>query len=162
MAAPALATPANTRFAITFGAVLKETEDRQVYEKLVREQYRQYKPLAEHEIFLTQELADALWRLNRARKMEAEATTIDEIQKIARYIAHIERTYHRAYNELKKINAERNKATGMPYNLHSSYHHEPDWTYTAPAKTKLQNEPTPRQMEDLTFLMNEFRKSKRL
>ena len=141
MAAQAYAVEPKPRYAITFGAVLKAGEDRAAYEKLVKEQYKQYKPIAEHEIFLVQELADALWRLKRARSMEAQADTIDQLDKVARYIAHIERTYHRAYKELKKINEERNKSTGLKYDIHSSYYHDPDWILLPPEKPKVQNRP---------------------
>ena len=162
MSAPAQAVPtaqAQPRYAITMGAVLMATEDKAAYEKHVKEQYRQYKPVAEHEIFLTQELADAMWRLKRARKWEAEASTIEQVEKVAKYIAHIERTYHRAYKELKAINAERDKATGIKYPFHGSHHDDPDWAPPVfPAKPKLQNE---LQSADMKFMLAEYHRQKR-
>src|SRR6266404_177114 len=91
---------------------------------------------------MTQELADSMWRLNRARRMESQATTIDQLDKIAKYIATIERTYYRAYNELKRINAERNKSTGITYE---------------PPTSKIQNEPK----ASLQFMLNEFRATRK-
>ena len=161
MAALAVAPTATPRYAITFGAVLKETDDRQEYEKLVRDQYKQYKPLAEHEMFFVQELADAMWRLRNAKKMEARCQTIEQLEKVAKYIGAIERTYRNAYNELKKINAERTKASGHRYPLHADHHTEPDWTGPSVRNEPkpIQNEPTSRQLADLDFMLSEFRKS---
>ena len=156
MSAPAMAVTETTRYALTYRSSLAAGEDPKAYERHVKDQYRQYKPLAEHELFLTQEVADAMWRLNRAHKWEAAATSIEQITKIARYIASIERTYHRAYTELKRIAAERNKVSGITYNFHSCCQNEPDWTAVMPPlKPKLQNEPS------LQFMLNEFRKSNR-
>ena len=157
MSAPAIATPqAATRFALTYGSSLAAGEDPKAYERHVKDQYRQYKPLAEHELFLTQELADAMWRLNRARRMESQATTIDQLAKVGKYIASIERSYHRAYTELKKIAAEREKSSGIPYSFHSCVQNEPDWTAVMPPPNpKIQNEPS------LKFMLNDFRKSNR-
>jgi hypothetical protein len=69
MSSPAIAVPNDTqKYALTKGAVLMATEDAAEYERHVNAQYEQYKPVAEHEIFMTQELADAIWRMNRARQ----------------------------------------------------------------------------------------------
>jgi hypothetical protein len=52
-----------------------------------------------------------------------------------KYIASIERTYYRAYNELKRINQERNKSTGIVYHFHASHRAK------LAKKPEIQNEP---------------------
>jgi hypothetical protein len=93
--------------------------------------------------------------------MEARCSTIEQLERVARYIASIERTYRNAYNELKKINAERAKASGHRYPLHADHHTEPDWNGPSVQNEPrpIQNEPTSRQRADLEFMFQEFQKS---
>jgi uncharacterized protein YicC (UPF0701 family) len=159
-------------------AFIEGREDREEYETHCKKQFRQYKPLAEHEIFLVQEMADAIWRLKRARKMETELLEAslnpfledDEkisvrLLRITKYIAAIERTYYKAYKEIKAINEERNRMTSAPpYKLHISYASEPldvaeEILRNAAQPAPVRNEPNPHGMADLDFMMNEFMKS---
>ncbi len=150
---------------LTGGWAFVEGEDREAYEAHIAAQFRQYKPLAEHEIFLTRELAGAMWRLDRARRMESELLekslnpfACDEekiaiqLERLTLYISAIERTYYKAYNELKKISAERNVrcAPLARSNFHDDYSHQPlDTWERMRARIKafqspVQNEATPR------------------
>ena len=196
MSAPALPTPSGATGPRTFagkarssqnackhnfsgGTAFVEGEDLAAYEAHVDAQLRQYKPVAEHEVYLTYELADAMWRMRRVNRYEAELlaksenpfdTADDEIEKkllrLARYKASIERTYYRAYNELKRINAERNKSTGITYKLHDDYTNQPlDIWYTMrekiSARPAARSIPPSSNMADLSFMQAEFAKFKK-
>lgn len=143
---------------LTGGTAFLEGENREEYDEHLLKYFRQFKPLAEHDIHFTVEMADAKWRLNRARRMEIEILTDNpnpfddpRLDRLTRYIASIERTYYKAYNELKKINAERNKAELIPamrYDIHGSYTHQPinAWEIMRARnaeKPQGQNEPKP-------------------
>lgn len=150
---------------LTGGSAFVEGEDREEYDRHCASHFRQYQPLAEHEVFLIREVADASWRLQRARRMEAELfeknanpfTADDDkdaiqLQRITRYISAIERTYYKAYNELKKINAERNKLSLRKHDMHGSYTHQPLSAWETMRATRdermrqSQNEPNPPQV----------------
>lgn len=150
---------------LTGGSAFVEGENREQYDRHCAAHFRQYQPLAEHEVFLTRELADASWRLQRARRMEAELleknsnpfTADDEkdaiqLQRLLRYLSAIERTYYKAYNELKKINVERNARSIRPRDFHTSYTHEPLHAWETMRATRddrirqSQNEPNPPQV----------------
>ena len=84
-----------------------------------------------------------------------------QLQRLARYIAAIERTYYKAYNELKRINDERNKSTGISYNIHAAYRNQPIdvWQKLQQKLTEklpVQNEPTEAQMASLQMMKNLF------
>lgn len=156
---------------LTGGTAFVEGEDRQAYEAHCQKQVYQHQPAAEHEIFLVQEMADAMWRLKRARRMESELLEqslnpyLDDDEKIAiqlqrltRYISAIERTYYRAYNQIKKITQERNrpalaKQSRPPYTFQ-------EIRAEAGTKGSRQNEPTLRQLADIEVMMHELRMSK--
>ena len=123
---------------LTGGSAFVEGENREEYEIHCQKQFRQYKPVAEHEIFLVTEMADSMWRLKRAHRMENELMEASanpyledeeklavQLQRLTRYKAALERTYYRAYNEIKRINAERNRTSGPAYQIHRSYANEP-------------------------------------
>jgi hypothetical protein len=88
-----------------------------------------------HEIFLTTQVTDSTWRLKRAHRMESDilSTSIDpfgdqRLVRLTRYIASLERSFYKAYTELKKISAERNAAELIPamqYDIHGNYTHQP-------------------------------------
>jgi len=160
----------------TGGTAFVEGEDLEAYEAHVDAQLRQYKPIAEHEIYLTYELADAMWRMGRVNGYEADLLgkcenpfddeeTAAKLQRLARYKASIERTYYRAFNELKRINAERNKSTGISYDIHTDYSKQPiDIWHQMRSR---QNEPAPPRplpvsgIPDLAFMKAEFEKFKK-
>ncbi len=144
---------------LTGGSAFIHGEDPEEYEAHVAAQIRQYKPSAEHELYLTRELADAMWRMNRARRMESELLerslnpftadddeTAIQLQRLTRYIAAIERTYYKAYNELKKISLERNaqRAPLARSNSHAGCSGQPldirDWA-------RVQNKPNLPEMQ---------------
>jgi len=159
----------------TGGTAFIQGENIEEYEAHVDAQLRQYMPVAEHEIYLTYELADAMWRMQRVNNYESgllgkcenpfdDEETAAKLQRLARYKASIERTYYRAYNELKRINAERNKSTGITYRLHDDHSHEPldSWHVM---RRKLDRgdfapRPTP-SSPDLNFMQAEFAKFKK-
>jgi hypothetical protein len=166
---------------LTGGTAFVEGEDREAYEAHVKRYFRQYKPLAQHEIHFVQEMADAKWRLTRARRMECELIEKSimnpyvqdderyaiQLQRLTRYISAIERTYEKAYKELRRINDERTRLCGIAYpfdkNLEKEpVQNEPNASPVPAAEPPVQNEPKlPAGFGDLQFMMNEFRKTKR-
>src|SRR5262245_43254207 len=57
---------------LTGGSTFIEGENREEYEQHCAKYFRQFKPMAEHEIHFTTEVADSTWRMKRARRMENE------------------------------------------------------------------------------------------
>jgi len=164
MSAPAIATGPRTpegkqrssmnacKHNLTGGTALLPSEDPEVYAAHHEAQNLQYKPVSQHETHLVKELADAMWRLDRAHQYEHELLASVEnpfleedekfaiqLQRLTRYISSIERTYYRAYNELKRINADRDK--GRPAFASFDFHgnHQPKEP-KEPEKTGIQNE----------------------
>ena len=100
---------------LTGGTAWIPGEDRALYDAHMAAQFEHFHPQSEPDIQFTRELGDAAWRLDRARKMEAELLqkmanpyTADspdfsnQLARLTRYSQAIERTYYRAYNELNK------------------------------------------------------------
>ena len=134
---------------LTGGSALLPSEDPEAYAAHCEAQVHQYRPVSEHAKHLVKELADSMWRLDRARGYEVELLAsvenpflpdqdekfVIQLQRLTRYIAAIERTYYRAYNELKRIDAERESSRWDTYEFHGN---------NQPKKPVVQNEPPQR------------------
>ena len=158
MSAPAIATGPRTpegkqrssmnacKHNLTGGSAVLPSEDPETYAAHCEAQVNQYRPVSEHAKHLVKELADAMWRLDRARGYEVELLAsvenpflpdqdekfVIQLQRLTRYIAAIERTYYRAYNELKRIDAEKESCRWDTYEFHGN---------NQPKKAAVQNEP---------------------
>ena len=104
---------------LTGGEAFLPGEDPAAYQahlEAVREEYGPASPSGE---FVVRQSADSMWRLQRLQRMEDElmasspnpfmeedATLLIRLERLQRYRAMIERTYHRFAQEWRKIVAE--------------------------------------------------------
>ncbi|MEO8126960.1 MAG: hypothetical protein ABJF23_27210 [Bryobacteraceae bacterium] len=105
---------------LTSGSALLESEDAEEYSRHVRSYIDNHGPQNQQQAFFVTQLAEAAWRLRRARRFEnaildADPTmsndeTLNKICKLNRYEASIERSYYRAYRELERLRALYQKA----------------------------------------------------
>ncbi|MGA2186164.1 MAG: hypothetical protein ABSH47_24380 [Bryobacteraceae bacterium] len=119
----AISSANSTKHGLSGGFRVLPGEIQEEFDELVAEYYRTFAPTNTHECFLVEEIVQARWRLARARRLEAgiiedmiairEAVNADAAMSAAlyndtarpftelqRYAASIERTGHRALQQL--------------------------------------------------------------
>jgi hypothetical protein len=107
-----------TRHGLTGKQVVINGEDPAAYEALRRDLIDAYKPADAAEAILVEEIAQNFWRLQRARALEAEQFNLcsggadpiigfnsanADFDRLRRYMTSIERAYHRAIEQLQRI-----------------------------------------------------------
>lgn len=111
-----------TRHGLTGKFLITPTEDAAGYDTLLDDLMQAYQPANAAESLLVEEIAQSFWRLQRARRIEAEYFNMsgadpviafscqqDRFDNIRRYMTSIERAYHRASEALAAIQKERRK-----------------------------------------------------
>ena len=114
-----------TRHGLSGKQVIVYGEDPAAFERLHQELIASYNPANAAESTLVEEIAQNFWRLQRARRIEAETfnihsggadpvitygCAIDRFEQIRRYMTSIERAYHRAIAQLEQTQSIRAKA----------------------------------------------------
>ena len=120
-----------TRHGLSGKQVIVYGEDPAAFERLHQELIASYNPANAAESTLVEEIAQNFWRLQRARRIEAETfnihsggadpvitygCAIDRFEQIRRYMTSIERAYHRAIAQLERTQSIRAKAVGPQSN----------------------------------------------
>jgi len=111
-----------TRHGLTGKQVVIRGEDASEYDALRASLIESYAPATEHEAMLVEEVAQNWWRLQRARRIEAEviakfgeiACMIDPeaskaFQRVTRYLNSIERSWRKSIDQLEKLQAARHE-----------------------------------------------------
>ena len=117
-----LGKAASSRNAIRHGLTGKQVvingEDPAAYEALRQDLIASYQPANAAESTLVDEIAQCFWRLQRARALEAEQFNLccggadpiigfnsgnADFDRLRRYMTSIERAYHRAIEQLQKL-----------------------------------------------------------
>lgn len=117
-----------TRHGLSGKQIVVAGEDPKAFEHLFDELVASYKPANAAESTLVEEIAQNFWRLQRARRIEAETFNIagggadpviafgaalDRFDTIRRYMTAIERAYHRAIAQLEKTQSIRRKEAAV-------------------------------------------------
>ena len=112
----------NTRHGLTAKQLLLDTEDPAQYEALRKDLIESYRPANGAELMLVEEIAQNFWRLQRARNIEAENMNMNaggadpiikfgcaqaQFDNIRRYMTTIERAWHRAMQQLERMQSIR-------------------------------------------------------
>ena len=112
----------NTRHGLTAKQLLLDTEDPAQYEALRKDLIDSYRPANGAELMLVEEIAQNFWRLQRARNIEAENMNMNaggadpiikfgcaqaQFDNIRRYMTSIERAWHRAMQQLDRMQSIR-------------------------------------------------------
>jgi hypothetical protein len=105
------------RHGLTASQLLLPGEDAAAYESLHLSLTQSHSPAAGLETILVDQIAQCVWRLNRARRIERDILDRDliavggelgpQLDKILRYVTAIEREFHRAVRELTALQAAR-------------------------------------------------------
>ncbi len=75
-------------------------------------------PVGQTEAMLVEEIAQCWWRLQRARAQEKRSIEVtyhfkpfnpDDLAHVTRYVAHVERGWHRAITQLRAVQGDRRK-----------------------------------------------------
>jgi hypothetical protein len=111
-----------TRHGLTGSQMVIKGEDAAEYDSLRAELVADHAPANEHEAMLVEEIAQNWWRLQRARRVEAqvvekfgelavilEPEAAKAYRTINRYLNAIERSWNRACSDLQKLQAWRRK-----------------------------------------------------
>lgn len=112
---------ASSRNSLQHGLTAKQVvlpgEDAASYESLRQSLIENHNPAEGLETILIDQIAQNLWRLNRARQMETEVleqeltapegASSNRLEKLTRYMASIERAFHRAVREFNALQANR-------------------------------------------------------
>jgi len=109
-----------TRHGLTGKQVVIRGEDAAEYDALRKGLIEDYAPATEHEAMLVEDAAQNWWRLQRARRIEAEviakfgeiACMIDPeaskaFQRVTRYLNTIERSWRKSIDQLERLQAAR-------------------------------------------------------
>ena len=149
-------------------------EDPNAFDRLAAACRSEFKPKGEHETFLVDEMIQARWRIQRIRRLEAAA--LDEmlgtgpeelgpdarivaalrssghaLDKLHRYLASAERTYHKCHRELtqsrnqRRMQSER-EVENLIHTLMAAPipgRHEEEDPMPQPRPARMQNEPKP-------------------
>ncbi|MCX6621320.1 MAG: hypothetical protein NTY38_09605 [Acidobacteria bacterium] len=122
----------STRHGLTGNFHLLPGEDPADYSELFNEYANEFQPATEHESFLVIQMIEARWKLERIERLQGEAfeqliASGDQTQspnarivaalnlsspaldRLQRYAAQAERTYHRAHRELVQLTRQRVK-----------------------------------------------------
>jgi hypothetical protein len=123
-AGKAISSRNNTRHGLAGDRVVIETEDPAKYEALRSDLMLAYKPANTSESILVEEIAQCFWRLQRARDIESETFNLsgggsdpvlafgmaaEDLDRVRRYMTTIERAWHRAMQQLERMQALRAK-----------------------------------------------------
>ena len=102
----------STRHGLTSRRGVLDSEDQPEFDQLLMELLQEYDPQTPTERELVDEIADQSWRLRRASKIETglfnkagddfQAVSAD-LDKIRRYRTSIERAWHKAIEQIRKI-----------------------------------------------------------
>src|SRR5581483_7256027 len=101
--------------ALTHGLTSKKTvlpgENAEVYEQIRQALFAEHQPATPTEAILVEEMAQAHWRLERVRAQQDRAMLADSLDAkllslLHRYAASYERSFYKALETLKKIQAE--------------------------------------------------------
>lgn len=112
---------ASSRNSLQHGLTSKQIvlpgEDAASFDALRASLIENHNPAEGLETILIDQIAQNLWRLNRARRMETEileqeltapdGASSNRLEKLTRYMASIERAFHRAVRELSSLQANR-------------------------------------------------------
>jgi hypothetical protein len=117
---------ASSRNSLKHGLTSKQVvvpgEDPAAYDELRRELHDDFNPASTAEATLVDQIAEHTWRLQRVRRAETAIMTRliddcnfrseaalcdDQLDRIRRYEVTIERSYHRAIDQLRKLQKER-------------------------------------------------------
>ena len=137
MAAPSIATGPRTdegkaassrnslRHGLTATQVVLPGEDPAAYDALRQTLMDSHHPAEGIETILVDQIAQCVWRLNRARAIERDVLEQDltapdnasdgKLEKVMRYMASIEREFHRAVRELTNLQSLRSRTTVAEY-----------------------------------------------
>jgi hypothetical protein len=97
------------RHGLTAREIVLPGEDAAAYEALLNELLEAHQPAPGAETLLVHQIAQSQWRLDRARRLEVQALEADltapageasKLDHLLRYIAAIEREFHRAIKDL--------------------------------------------------------------
>ncbi len=106
----------HTKHGLTGRRVVLKSENQAEYDELLAALLQDYAPQSAIEVELVHEIANNSWRLRRADRVEAELfdlfeddflTVAGELDKIRRYRTAIEKAWHKAIDQLRKIQAAR-------------------------------------------------------
>jgi hypothetical protein len=158
-----------TSHALTGNFRLLPAEDPNEFEELLRGYANEFQPVTEHECFLLTQMVEARWKLDRIERLQAEAfdqmlaagepdhssdarilaglsqptTVFDRLQ---RYAAQAERTYHRAHRELAQLQKQQAKTQAAALDARLDqimYGPPPDYTQCDAYRNELRNEANP-------------------
>jgi hypothetical protein len=144
-------------------------EDPDQFQELVIAYDSEFQPVTEHECFLVDQLVEARWKIGRIERLQAEAfdqmlaagdpaqssdarivaalsqptTVFDRLQ---RYAAQAERSYHKAHRELVQLQRQhsRNQATALDARLDQiMYGPVPDYKQSKAYREEVRNEANP-------------------
>lgn len=110
-----------TRHGLTGKQIVVKGEDPAAYDAVRLQLIADYQPATEQEAMLIEEIAQNYWRLQRARRAEADMLNqLDLIAAIAekpflnlqKYMGRIERCYNRAVKELAQLQSRRTRQPG--------------------------------------------------
>lgn len=116
---------ASSRNSLQHGLTSKQIvlpgEDAASFDALRQSLIENHDPAEGLETILIDQIAQNVWRLNRARRMETEileqeltapdGAASNRLEKLTRYMSSIERAFHRAVRELANLQANRNRTT---------------------------------------------------
>lgn len=129
-----------TRHGLAGKQVVIHGEDPTAYDALRTDLIEAYNPANAAELALVEEIAQNFWRLQRARSIEADTFNIRcagadpvigfhsghrEFDNLRRYMAAIERAYHRALNQLAVEQATRRKLEAAEAKTQAPSQHRP-------------------------------------
>jgi hypothetical protein len=113
------------RHGLTATQVVLPGEDPAGYEALRQSLIENHHPAEGLETILVDQIAQCVWRLNRARAIERdvleqeltapEETYNGQLERVTRYMASIEREFHRAIRELTNLQSIRSRTTVAEY-----------------------------------------------
>ncbi len=104
-----------TSHGLTARRVVLQNEDQTEFDEMHAALFSDYAPQSQVEEELVQEIADASWRLRRVARLETELFDSGEnfielsssLDKLRRYRTSIERAFHKAIDQLRKIQGTR-------------------------------------------------------
>ncbi len=127
-----------TKHGLSAAFTVLPHEDQQEFDELIEDVRAEHRPVNSHQTFLTEQLAKTWWLLARAQRLEAKAfehlagliadpdddpdarivaalfkTNPNALTTLQRYAAQAERSYYKAYRELKLAKQIQNEAAAV-------------------------------------------------
>lgn len=123
-----------TRHGLSSAFTVLAHEDQDDFNELIEDVIDEHKPVTQHQVFLVEQLAKTWWLVCRAQRLEAKAfdrlagvefdpedadarivaemskTNPNVLNTLQRYAAQAERSYYKAYKELKAAKQIQNEA----------------------------------------------------